>query len=49
MVLILESGGCTKLTKGTPGPDPFFVDQAKATLLQLETEYVQMAHICEQR
>lgn len=49
MVLILESGGCAKQMKGTPGPDPFFVDQAKATLLQLETEDVEMAHICEQR
>ncbi|XP_063316141.1 protein inturned isoform X1 [Pelobates fuscus] len=37
MCTILEAGGCTSKAIGNPGPDYIYVDQAKATLLQLET------------
>ncbi|KAM8939490.1 protein inturned [Pelodytes ibericus] len=34
---LLEAGGCTSKAIGNPGPDYIYVDQVKATLLQLET------------
>ena len=37
MCVLLEAGGCAALAQGHPTPDPFFVDQAKATLLQLDS------------
>ncbi|XP_073459789.1 protein inturned isoform X1 [Aquarana catesbeiana] len=33
---LLEAGGCTSEAVGTPGPDYVYVDQLRATLLQLE-------------
>eukprot|EP00079_Xenopus_tropicalis_P020264 XP_012811015.1 PREDICTED: protein inturned isoform X2 [Xenopus tropicalis] len=33
---LLEAGGCTSKATGHPGPDYIYVDQVKATLLQLE-------------
>ncbi|XP_053559613.1 protein inturned [Bombina bombina] len=33
---LLEAGGCTSKAIGNPGPDTIYVDQIKATLLQLE-------------
>ncbi len=36
LAMVLEAGGCACPAKGYPTPDPFYVDQAKATLLQLE-------------
>ncbi|XP_072261910.1 protein inturned isoform X1 [Pyxicephalus adspersus] len=33
---LLEAGGCTSKAMGTPGPDYVYVDQLRATLLQLE-------------
>ncbi|KAM4707342.1 protein inturned isoform 2-T2 [Discoglossus pictus] len=33
---LLEAGGCTSKAIGNPGPDYIYVDQIKATLLQLE-------------
>ncbi|XP_075471678.1 protein inturned isoform X2 [Ascaphus truei] len=33
---LLEAGGCTSKAIGNPGPDYIYVDQVKATLLQLE-------------
>ncbi|NP_001089157.1 protein inturned [Xenopus laevis] len=33
---LLEAGGCTSKATGNPGPDYIYVDQVKATLLQLE-------------
>uniref|UniRef100_A0A672LV62 Protein inturned n=1 Tax=Sinocyclocheilus grahami TaxID=75366 RepID=A0A672LV62_SINGR len=35
--VLLEAGGCTSPTLGSPGPDCVYVDQVKATLLQLES------------
>ncbi|XP_068126306.1 protein inturned isoform X2 [Hyperolius riggenbachi] len=33
---VLEAGGCTSKAVGNPGPDYIYVDQLKASLLQLE-------------
>lgn len=35
--VLLEAGGCASLAHGSPGPDCIYVDQVKATLLQLES------------
>ncbi|XP_017327184.2 protein inturned isoform X2 [Ictalurus punctatus] len=35
--VLLEAGGCASLALGSPGPDCIYVDQVKATLLQLES------------
>lgn len=35
--VLLEAGGCASPAVGTPGPDCIYVDQVKATLLQLES------------
>ncbi|XP_066536607.1 protein inturned isoform X2 [Hoplias malabaricus] len=35
--VLLEAGGCASPAAGTPGPDCIYVDQVKATLLQLES------------
>ncbi|XP_051988112.1 protein inturned-like isoform X1 [Xyrauchen texanus] len=35
--VLLETGGCTSPALGSPGPDCVYVDQVKATLLQLES------------
>uniref|UniRef100_A0A672RBI2 Protein inturned n=1 Tax=Sinocyclocheilus grahami TaxID=75366 RepID=A0A672RBI2_SINGR len=35
--VLLEAGGCASLALGSPGPDCVYVDQVKATLLQLES------------
>lgn len=35
--MLLEAGGCASLALGAPGPDCIYVDQVKATLLQLES------------
>lgn len=34
--VLLEAGGCASPALGAPGPDCVYVDQVKATLLQLE-------------
>ncbi|XP_033961700.1 protein inturned isoform X2 [Pseudochaenichthys georgianus] len=34
--VLLEAGGCASAALGSPGPDCVYVDQVKATLLQLE-------------
>ncbi|XP_021366148.1 protein inturned-like isoform X2 [Mizuhopecten yessoensis] len=46
---LLETGGCARTIDGNPRPDPFYISQAKATLLQLETDDVAMAECCENR
>ncbi|XP_046366033.2 protein inturned-like isoform X1 [Haliotis rufescens] len=46
---LLEMGGCTQWGAGKMAPHPLYVDQAKATLLQLETDDVTMAEWCEER
>uniref|UniRef100_A0AAR2K1U9 Protein inturned n=1 Tax=Pygocentrus nattereri TaxID=42514 RepID=A0AAR2K1U9_PYGNA len=35
--VLLEAGGCASPAVGSPGPDCIYVDQVKATLLQLES------------
>ncbi|XP_026111438.1 protein inturned-like isoform X1 [Carassius auratus] len=35
--VLLEAGGCASPARGSPGPDCVYVDQVKATLLQLES------------
>ncbi|XP_078658939.1 protein inturned-like isoform X3 [Branchiostoma floridae x Branchiostoma belcheri] len=37
---LLEAGGCAERAEGSVSPDPFLVDQAKAVILQLETQNV---------
>lgn len=34
--VLLEAGGCASPALGSPGPDCVYIDQVKATLLQLE-------------
>uniref|UniRef100_UPI00398F346E protein inturned isoform X2 n=1 Tax=Pristiophorus japonicus TaxID=55135 RepID=UPI00398F346E len=36
LCVLLEAGGCASKAIGNPGPDSVYVDQVKATLLQLE-------------
>lgn len=49
MATLLEMGGCTKSRNIPLSPDPFYVSQAKATLLQFETDDVAIAQSCEKR
>ncbi|XP_060070225.1 protein inturned-like isoform X2 [Ylistrum balloti] len=49
LATLLEAGGCARTIDGNPRPDPFYISQAKATLLQLETDDVAMAECCENR
>ncbi|XP_033742294.1 LOW QUALITY PROTEIN: protein inturned-like [Pecten maximus] len=49
LATLLEAGGCARTVDGNPRPDPFYISQAKATLLQLETDDVAMAECCENR
>ncbi|CAH1778014.1 unnamed protein product [Owenia fusiformis] len=35
LATLLEAAGCAQICEGQPSPDPFFVDQARATLLQM--------------
>ncbi|XP_078324273.1 protein inturned-like isoform X2 [Crassostrea virginica] len=49
LATLLEMGGCTKSKNIPMSPDPFYVSQAKATLLQFETDDVAMAQYCEKR
>ncbi|XP_076118003.1 protein inturned-like isoform X1 [Mytilus galloprovincialis] len=46
---LLEAGGCSRAQKGNPGPHPFIVSQAKATLLQFEADEVTMTQSIEHR
>lgn len=36
LCVLLEAGGCASRAVGNPGPDCIYVDQVKATILQLE-------------
>ena len=45
--VLLEAGGCAAAAEASPAPDPFYVDQAKATLLQLES--LDILSQCENR
>lgn len=36
LCVLLEAGGCASKAIGNPGPDCIYVDQVKATILQLE-------------
>lgn len=36
LCVLLEAGGCASKAIGNPGPDCVYVDQVKATILQLE-------------
>ncbi|XP_077984334.1 protein inturned-like [Glandiceps talaboti] len=47
LCLLLEAGGCAAKSVGNPSPDPFYVDQAKATLLHLEA--IDIPNSCENR
>ncbi|XP_048589718.1 protein inturned isoform X1 [Nematostella vectensis] len=45
MCVLLEAGGAAKWAQGTPGPDPYYVEQVKNTIMQIETQ--DLASICE--
>ncbi|XP_006814907.1 protein inturned-like [Saccoglossus kowalevskii] len=47
LCMLLEAGGCAAKAVGNPSPDPFYVDQAKATLLHLES--ISIPASCEDR
>ncbi|XP_014667354.1 PREDICTED: protein inturned-like, partial [Priapulus caudatus] len=36
LAVLLEAGGCATAAEGAPKPDPFYVDQVKNTLLELQ-------------
>ncbi|KAK3100306.1 hypothetical protein FSP39_017945 [Pinctada imbricata] len=46
---LLEVGGCSKSSGTVSGPDPFYVGQAKATLLQFESDDTNIRESCENR
>lgn len=37
LAMLLEAGGCASQAEGSIKPDPFYVDQVKNTLLELQT------------
>ncbi|XP_074659960.1 protein inturned-like [Tubulanus polymorphus] len=43
----LRTGGCAEPALGNPPPDPFYVDQAKATLVHLQS--VDLAGLCDKK
>ncbi|XP_071787663.1 protein inturned-like isoform X2 [Asterias amurensis] len=47
LCLLMEAAGCASQCEGNPSPDPFYIDQARATLLHLESLNVPLA--CEER
>ena len=49
LVTVLEAGGCSQEALGKPGPHPLFVDQARATLVQLDADDVHMSSCCHNR
>lgn len=49
LATVLEAGGCSQKAAGRVGPHPLFVDQARATLVQLDTDDVHMSHCCQDR
>lgn len=40
---------CSQEALGRPGPHPLFVDQARATLVQLDADDVHMSSCCHDR
>ncbi|XP_076467739.1 protein inturned-like [Babylonia areolata] len=49
LATVLEAGGCSRGAVGKPGPHPLLVDQARATLVQLDTQDLHMSHCCQDR
>ncbi|KAK7496525.1 hypothetical protein BaRGS_00012177 [Batillaria attramentaria] len=49
LATLVEAGGCSQEAVGRPGPHPLFVDQARATLVQLDTDEVHMSACCQER
>ncbi|XP_072039434.1 protein inturned-like [Amphiura filiformis] len=47
LCVLLETGGCATHIEGKPPPDPFYVDQVRATLLHLET--LNVPNTCQNR
>lgn len=45
--VLMEAGGCAKWAEGHPSPDPFYVDQVKATLRQMAI--LDVFSVCETR
>ena len=49
MCTILEAGSYSRPVVGNPGPDPFFVDQVKVTLSQLDSDDADLEIACNER
>ena len=49
LATLLEAGVCSQEALGRPGPHPLFVDQARATLVQLDADDVHMSSCCHDR
>lgn len=49
MATILEAGSYSRPVVGNPGPDPFFVDQVKVTLSQLDADDADLEVACNER
>ena len=49
MCTILEAGSYSRPVVGNPGPDPFFVDQVKVTLSQLDSDDADLEITCNER
>ncbi|XP_048243653.1 protein inturned-like isoform X1 [Haliotis rufescens] len=37
LAVLLEAGGCATQQQGRPSPEPFYIDQARCTLMQIQT------------
>ena len=49
LATLLEAGVCSQEALGRPGPHPLFVDQARATLVQLDADDVHMSSCCHDK
>ena len=49
MATILEAGSYSRPVVGNPGPDPFFIDQVKVTLSQLDADDADIEIACNDR
>ena len=49
MCTILEAGSYSRPVVGNPIPDPFYIDQVKVTLSQLDADDADLESACNER
>ena len=49
MCTILEAGSYSRPVVGNPTPDPFYIDQVKVTLSQLDADDADLEIACNER